>query len=287
LRDLKLKLLTGAALSCVFAQGAYAADLPTKAPVYTAQPSPLYNWTGFYAGGNVGYSWGRSEVTADSFTFGVFATGDENVSPKGIIGGLQAGYNWQSSRNWVWGLETDFQWSGQKDSVTRGGNFDVLTGGGEAVGTGSVTVESRLSWLGTVRGRIGYVAEGWPNILWYGTGGLAYGRVKTSASASATGTFTDNSNCEGGCPFSSALSSSGAKIQLGWALGAGVEAALANKWTWKIEYLYVDLGTASGTVPLSGTVCAPGCTAFAGTATYSNRMTDSIVRVGLNYRFGP
>lgn len=286
---LKLKLLTGAALSIVFAQGTFAADLPIKAPIYTAQPAPLYNWGGFYAGGNIGYSWGQSDVTIDNLTFGGFGAGggSENLRPKGIIGGLQAGYNWQSSRNWVWGLETDFQWSGQKDSVTRTGDFDVSVGGSTATGTGSTTVESRLSWLGTVRGRIGFVADGRPDVLWYGTGGLAYGGVKTSASALATGTFTDNSNCEGGCPFSGALSLSDAQIKLGWTLGAGVEGALANKWTWKVEYLYVDLGTASGAVPVGGTVCTPGCAPFTGTATYSNRMTDSIVRVGLNYRFWP
>jgi outer membrane immunogenic protein len=279
MRHLRLRLLTGAALSVVCAPGAFSAS-----------PAPV--WTGFYAGGNIGYSWGQSDVTVNNLSFGGFGAGGGslNLSPSGFIAGLQAGYNYQFSRNWVAGLETDFQWSAQKDSGTTSTNFDVLVGGGEATGTTSTTVESKLSWLGTVRGRIGYVADAKPDVLWYGTGGLAYGRVATSASSSMTGTYINNntSNCEGpaGCLISGALSFSDAQIQLGWTLGAGVE-ILADKWTWKLEYLYVDLGTASGTVPLSGTVCTPVCTSFAGTTTYSNRITDNIVRVGLNYRFWP
>jgi len=290
MRHLKLKLLTGAALSVVFAHGVFAADLPVKAPVLKPLPAPLYNWTGFYVGGNFGFSYGQSDVTVGSLAFGGFgaAGGSENLRPNGVIGGLQAGYNWQSSRNWVWGLETDFQWSGQQDSGPRSTNFDVLVGGGTAVGTASATVESKLSWFGTVRGRIGFVADSNPDVLWYGTGGLAYGRVKTSGSASMTGTFTNFSNCEGlGCPISGTLSLSDAQTRLGWTLGVGVEGAIANKWTWKVEYLYVDLGTASGTIPVSGTACTPGCTSFAGTATYSNRFTDNVFRFGVNYRFGP
>jgi outer membrane immunogenic protein len=267
------KLLSTTAL-CVIPVAASAADLPVKAPVYKAPVVARYNWTGFYAGGNIGYSWGHSDVTVESAELLLGAVG-ASLHPKGIIGGLQAGYNWQASRNWVWGLETDFQWSGQKNSVTA--PWD------DAIGTGSATVTSKLTWLGTARGRIGFVADARPDVLWYGTGGLAYGRVKTSL----TGTFSTKfpSNCEG--PAFCAVSFSDAKTKVGWTLGGGVEAALANQWTWKVEYLYVDLGTVSETVPLSTTVCAPGCSSVAGTASYSNKMTDNIVRVGLNYRFGP
>jgi outer membrane immunogenic protein len=287
------KLLSTTAL-CVIPFAAGAADLPVRPPVYKAPAvvAPVYNWTGFYAGGNIGYSWGRSDVTIDSVeVFGIGAGGGATrLHPKGVIGGLQAGYNWQPSRNWVWGLETDFQWSGQKHSKTESGSFsatDVIVSGDSVTGTASATVTSKLTWLGTARGRVGFVADSNPGILWYGTGGLAYGRVKTSLVGSATGTYTDTSNCEGGCPFSGNVALSSAKTKLGVAVGGGAEGDLGNYWTWKIEYLYVDLGKVNGVVPVLGTACAGStCTSFTGTAIYSNKMTDNIVRIGLNRRFG-
>ena len=60
------RLLIGiTAVTSLLATSAFAADLPartyTKAPVYV---EPVYDWTGFYIGGNVGYSWGRSSDTS-------------------------------------------------------------------------------------------------------------------------------------------------------------------------------------------------------------------------------
>jgi outer membrane immunogenic protein len=249
-------------------------------------------------GGNVGYSWGHSDVTVSSFDVSELGvTGSESLRPRGAIAGLQAGYNWQASRNWVWGLETDFQWSGQKHSVTRTGDFsfplDFEGGTGTVDGTGTVTVRSKLTWFGTARGRIGFVADSLPTVLWYGTGGLAYGRVKTSLTATAAGTFTDTEggSCSGGCSFTAGTSFNHSITKLGWAAGAGAEGALGDKWTWKIEYLYMDLGTANGVVSATATACisspGPGCTSASGNVTYSNKMTDNIVRVGLNYRWVP
>src|SRR5262245_12471675 len=99
---------------------ASAADLPRKAPPYT--PVAVWTWTGFYVGGNVGYSWGKAntDFNADPVTLNTnlgpinipgFA-GAQSVHPKGVIGGGQIGYNWQFSPNWVAGLEADFQGSG-------------------------------------------------------------------------------------------------------------------------------------------------------------------------------
>ena len=94
---------------------ASAADLAarpyTKAPVM----EPIYNWTGFYIGGNVGYSWGRSSDTS-TLTNGagvVLFTSGDGANMDGVIGGGQIGYNWQV-QNWVWGLEADIQGSDQK-----------------------------------------------------------------------------------------------------------------------------------------------------------------------------
>ena len=69
--------------------------------------------------------------------------------------------------------------------------------------------------------------------------------------------------------------SSQSKTKFGWTLGGGVEAALAANWSLKAEYLYMDLGSVSGSVPDN----------FGGTVSWDTEFTDHIVRVGLNYRF--
>jgi outer membrane immunogenic protein len=291
--------IAAAALSAGGIQLGFAADMPVKA-VQKAPPVPLYIWNGVYFGGNVGYSWGTSDVTFGDVTITtdvgdvvVPGQASQRLKPDGIIGGVQLGWNWQPARNWVWGLETDFQWTGQKDSLTRSVDFEGECGVDcTFAGTASGSLESKLTWLGTLRGRIGFVADGLPTVLWYGTGGLAYGRVKTSGSLGVSGTLTDDGDCSnGGCDFAASGSFSAAKTRLGWTAGAGVEGALWDNWTAKVEYLYVDLGTARGTTPVSGSfTCTGGCDladTFTGTAAYSNRMTDHIVRVGLNYRFIP
>jgi outer membrane immunogenic protein len=281
-------LLATTALSLIpFASS--AADLPVKAPVLRA-PVAVYNWTGFYAGGNVGYSWGRSDVTVQSGdTF--IGTAAERLKPTGAIAGLQAGYNWQTTRNWVFGLETDFQWSGQKDSITRSGSLDFseIDEAGRFSGSATGTLHSKLSWFGTARARVGYVPDANPGLLLYVTGGLAYGRVKTSFEGSANGSYFGQtcSNTEGGCDFTAGMAFSAAKTKVGGTVGAGIEGDLGNLWSWKVEYLYVDLGKVSGTVPVVATVCQTSCESITGSATYSNKMTDNIVRVGINRRFGP
>jgi outer membrane immunogenic protein len=293
------KLLTTSAL-CTISLAAYAADLPLKQPVYKAPvAAPLYNWTGFYAGGNIGYSWGHSDVAIDSApAFGlVFAGLDPSARPNGVIGGLQAGYNWQQSRNWVWGLEADFQWSGQKGTATESGSFGPLSGVFDPAvvsGMATGTLTSKLTWLGTLRGRVGYVADGLPGVLWYATGGLAYGRFKTSFAGSASGICSGGalnvcSSTEG---FTGTANFASTQTKVGGTVGVGAEGDLGNFWTWKIEYLYVDLGTANETVPISGTAChfndfgSKTCASFTGNAAVSSSMTDHIVRLGFNRRFG-
>ena len=114
-----------------------------------------------------------------------------------------------------------------------------------------------------------------PNMLLYATGGLAYGKIGTSG-------FVTNTFAQffGTC-FCSYFSFDGSTTKAGWTLGAGVEGAIPNTsdWTWKAEYLYIDFGTVSGNSVQIG---------FEGARfpySWSTRVTDNIVRVGLNYRF--
>lgn len=137
---------------------AMAADMPAKAPVYTAPPVAMYNWTGFYVGINGGGGWGRSSHTD---TLGV-TTGNFNLSG-GLIGGT-IGYNWQNA-NFVYGLEADWDWA----------NIRGTTNTNCAVGC-----ETKITSFGTLRPRVGMA---WDNFLLYVTGGLAWDTVKAGQPA--------------------------------------------------------------------------------------------------------
>jgi outer membrane immunogenic protein len=96
---------------------ASAADMPLKAPPPHVAP---FSWTGFYLGGNVGYSWGNSDSTlsfSDATTGTVLSSAHPNFALDGVIGGAQIGYNYQVT-NWVLGLEADIQASGQKGNMS-------------------------------------------------------------------------------------------------------------------------------------------------------------------------
>jgi len=199
-----------------------------------------------YWGANVGYSWGKSKYDATLTGVGTVSN-SQNID--GAIGGVQTGYNYQFGA-WVWGLETDFQASGQKGSSTFTGVLPLT----------SITTDDKLDWFGTVRGRLGVLAT--PNILFYGTGGAAYGLVKNSATITVAG-------------LSAVASSS--DLRAGWTAGGGVEGALGGGWSAKVEYLYMDLGRTERTFSGLG---------LGTIATETRETTDNIVRVGLNYKWG-
>ncbi|MET0629371.1 MAG: outer membrane protein [Xanthobacteraceae bacterium] len=268
---------------------AAAADLARKAPVYKAPPPIIdpWTWTGIYVGLNAGYSWGKSRTTVDYFNTltglpvapppGSITSVDFNLN--GGIAGGQIGANLQT--DWVvWGIEADLQWSGQKGSAffnclpTFIGIGAPCVPGATALPPGAfgvtLSLDQKLQWFGTLRGRVGVTFA--PTVLAYVTGGLAYGEIKTEGTLVNTPAFA--------LPVSTAFSHSVTKT--GWTVGAGLEARLWDNWTGKIEYLYMDLGTVSGTI-------APPATPPFGLigANYSSRITDNILRVGLNYKFGP
>jgi outer membrane immunogenic protein len=291
----------------IFAVPAMAADLP----VYKAPPPvavAAFSWTGFYVGANIGYSDGRSNNVWDISAANIIVpnaqcgpadvrfcvNGQNSNKLTGAIGGFQAGYNWQSGR-FLAGVETDWQISDQKADQLF--NFGFINAGNLFPGafvSGAYT--QRLQWLGTLRGRVGITAD---RVLFYGTGGLAYGQVKIDGSATSSGFFTGIPGapaCTGPGPFGSTCQLanwSNSSTKVGWTVGGGLEAAISNGWTVKVEYLYVDLGTVRtsfATLPgCYGTPIFPGgiCTGVsAGTGNINSRITDNIVRVGFNYRFG-
>lgn len=275
---MRVFISTIAAAAFATASSALAADIPVKAPPPAPLPVPVMNWTGFYIGINGGYSWGHS---SRDVIFTNPATGAVIVTPVGLAGtgganidggvfGGQIGYNWQMT-NWVFGLETDAQWTGQRGSASLvcagltcvpGATF--LPAG--AVGT-TALVDQKLEWFGTLRGRVGVLFS--PSWLLYVTGGGAYGTVKTDL---ALASFTAN-----GTPIS--LVASNKSDRFGWTVGAGIEGMFASNWSAKLEYLYVDLGSVGASVTL------PTAGALGIAASVNSRLTDHILRAGINYHF--
>jgi outer membrane immunogenic protein len=227
--------------------------------VYPAA-APNFTFTGFYVGGTVGGALAGSkysETPSGAFGFGapnVAAVGTSSVAPRGVIGGIEAGYNWQFG-HFVLGFEADFSgWDLSASSGVTGAGFPFAS-------TLSSTTTLSSNWLFTARPRVGF-ANG--NQLLYLTGGLAVSNVD----------FAQSIQFGGGGPM---LAGSASSTQVGWTAGGGIAYALSWNWSIKAEYLYVSFPNQSASQVVPG---APGLT---GTAT--GNLTASIARAGVDYRF--
>lgn len=265
------------AVASLIGTTAQAADLPAR--VYAKAPPmvPTSSWTGFYAGVNVGYAFNDPTV---SYTPGDPAIALGGLPPpasynvKGVTGGGQIGYNWQFDRNWLFGLEADFNGADIKGT----GASAFVSGGNPA----TIAASQNVDWFGTVRARLGWLPT--DKLLIYGTGGLAYGSVKENViySQPIGGVISP--------PFAficappnniACFLGSSSTIATGYAAGAGLEYAMWQNVTFKIEYLYVNLGTTSvRAVAATG----GGNTPSSFTANFSN-LEFNVVRFGANYRF--
>jgi len=261
---MKKFLIASIAALALSAGSALAADMPLKAP--PPPPVALFDWSGFYIGANVGYSWGNSTTTfTGTGAGGAFVPFSSSQSMDGWLGGGQIGYNWQFNKNWLLGVEADIQATGQSGSVAlptaTGSPCFILA----CPFTTTGSLQQKLPWFGTARARLGVLpADHW---LLYVTGGLAFGEIDSTATVTNTqlGVTT------------TAVSSHNV-TQAGWTIGGGVEGVITGRWTAKAEYLYVDLGTVNNAF-------APGLGGFV-TLNTSSHVTDNIFRVGINYHFG-
>jgi outer membrane immunogenic protein len=223
------------------------------------------NWTGSYAGLNIGAAVNASQYTlrpTGSFLMAPFAsnnslrTDSADLGGATFTGGGQLGYNYQAGR-FILGLETDFNYNGidQSQYVNR-----VLE---PPLSKSFIhTVTQNVDFYSTFRGRLGYTPM--DRMMVYATGGPAWGETSTNSNALFT---------QGGDHYTG--SSSG--LQAGWTLGAGGEYALDKHWSLKLEYLYVDLGSRTYTY---GNQTFPGFT-------YTTQLDTSqhVVRLGINYKF--
>lgn len=211
---MKRTIILAATVAAMAAGASQAADYYGGAP-YPATPYPATpaayiaqnTWTGPYIGANIGYQFGSTSFL--------------NLEPTGFAGGVQAGYNWQFGQIVVGG-EADFQFSGAEDTFAA--------------------YKFSNPWFGTVRGRVGYAMN---NILFYATGGLAYGKGQLDY-----------------------LGFSEDHVLGGWAIGAGLEVGITRNLSARAEYLFVDL--------------SPENYVF---SNMNAGIESNIVRFGLNYRF--
>ncbi len=248
-------------------------------------------------------------------------TGVANVNQGGFIGGGQIGYNYQWGSNFLIGLETDIQGATTRGSgsylgasqdgmhwidPTAGlpcfnGAQNTCTLSRTALGSGQVT--AGVDWMGTVRGRVGYLIT--PTMLAYATGGLAYGGVYGSAVHSAIMGGAVSGLQGALAPFNGALglptipgAGQLSNTQVGWTVGAGFEWMFMPNWSLKCEALYYDLGSVAFasspvvavspiTVPAAvlGTAVNAGQPLIANNPVTRIKYDGVIARAGVDYHF--
>jgi outer membrane immunogenic protein len=229
---------------------AVAADLPmaTKAPPMMA-PVAVYNWTGFYVGGNFGGGWGASRSTELAPGTVAFPTGTRFAqhNTSGFLGGVQGGFNWQASNNFVLGVEGEYSWS---NLSATDATMSVVNG---FVSTTTV----RTKDIAMVTGRAGYAANNW---LFYVKGGGAWGQGNSSGiGTTAGGAFFDTT--------------SSSTNRSGWVIGGGFEWGFARNWSAKIEYDHIDFGSTN--VAINSSL---GTTSFV-----RSSETIDLVKAGVNF----
>jgi outer membrane immunogenic protein len=266
---MKVILLSGLAAFAIAAP-AIAADLPIKSGPFVPAPAAP-NWSGFYLGGNIGYLVQHDPSSLTDFTQPAAPVSNpalSTASATSFTGGLQAGYNWQFAPQWVVGVEGDWNWLRAGDSLCR-----ATDSGGAAecsdTGRGFLTMSENTNWLASARGRLGWA---WNNILFYGTGGAAWGSVQTTLTASCT---------VGGCGnngTASFTSISFSDTRTGWVAGLGAEAMLGAHWSARLEWLHYDLGT------VTDSFIAPAAVGSYGVS-WSRGLEYETIRLGANYKF--
>jgi outer membrane immunogenic protein len=235
-------LLASVGAIALTGSAAFAADLPSRAPppVYLPPP-PIFTWTGFYIGGQVGGAWGTggNHFTAfDPVTKTFVDTSFGGGNPSGVIGGGHVGFNYQLP-GWNWfsssGVVIGIEGTVDGSSLSK---TTVVVLPGVFGASGTLTAHSSLDIQGSIRGRLGIA---WDRVLIYGTGGVAFGGINTDFELSGVAA---------GVPFFASTSRSNSRT--GWTVGGGIEYAVTNNWSIGAEYRFTDFGTISREAALPG-----------------------------------
>jgi outer membrane immunogenic protein len=158
-------------------------------------------------------------------------TGSNSASASSWLGGAQAGYNWQRG-SFVYGLEADISAMHLKSEMNT-----VL----QTPFTTTANTNASVDWYGTARGRLGWASG---PLLFYGTAGLAYGKVDLNSTISANGPAIQTLS----------LSAQTSPVKVGWVAGGGLEYMWRPNLILNLEYQYVDLGTVSVADPVQATI---------------------------------
>jgi outer membrane immunogenic protein len=217
----RITALSAALFAVALGGQAFAADLPPAPPPPPRAPAayippPIFTWTGFYLGGNIGYGVGNTNIT------GNYSGINTSSNPQGMLLGGQIGANYQIN-SLVLGVEFTGDWA---NMTNHSAVFGPDINGNSFQATGTFGSEYTLA------GRFGWAVD---HLLLYGKAG--WGFVGNSGAI----------NCTGGC---TGTLWTGHNTNNGWMIGAGVEYAITENWTVKAEYNYLQLNnyTASGQI---------------------------------------
>jgi outer membrane immunogenic protein len=246
-------LIASVALLALGTAAAGAADVGVQAP--PPPLPPVFSWTGFYVGANIGGAWSNTRSTDSLF----LTNFNNNNNNNGVfIGGGQIGGNYQIG-SFVIGAEWDFDWTANNNNAT----------GVVIPGVGNIVVTSNNRWITTAAFRFGWAIDHWlvygkaGGVGWFRNNDLTVTNLTTGVSITC-GTFNTLRNCG---------SNTG-----GWLVGAGFEYAFTNNWTVKFEYNYLGLGNRIFVIPTTAPL-------LAGDTFTSNNRNVQMVKVGVNYLF--
>lgn len=248
---MRVRLIAISAALGLLSSVALAADLPnTKGPP-AFPPPPVFSWTGFYIGANVGYDFGDDPVKDLD---GYDALGNiQDVYSHGVTGGGQIGYNWQFTPLIVFGVEGE----GGYMSLTGSQQYAPFVGDPTRIGD-SVAGDSGGAY-GAVTGKFGLTVD---RVMFYSKGGVAFGDFQLSyVDPNPSGTVL--------------VSGTTNHANVGWTFGVGMEYAFTPNWSFKGEYDFYDFGTTTNYA----------LNDFGVPFRFQHELTASRAVVGVNYRF--
>ena len=288
MRTLAIAAVAGSVLLGGIA-AASAADMAVKAAPIPMAPA-AFSWTGFYIGANVGGAW--TPNNGGGSDFGPLFPGFIVLAPQaaiptvfpgqlaalggsgrssGVIGGGQAGYNWQVNQ-FVLGVEADAVGTGLNGSsatATRTFGPPLIL----ATVNQTVTVDfGHIDWMASFRGRAGFAVD---RALFYVTGGAAVAGIGGSTTTVINGPGI-------AIPAGTFLASNGgSSTRWGWTVGGGIEWAFSQNWSVAGEYRHTDFGNLGRSFNIPD-----GFGGVFATGTSSSRLTVDQATARLNYRFG-
>lgn len=207
----------------------------------SATAAPYYSWSGCYVGANAG-----GALTKKNYDNPVTLVDVSSYSASGFIGGGQVGCDFEAMRQWVFGVQGMFDW----------GNFE---GSGPLTSSAVLTEHTRVSWLWSMTGRVGFLVQ--PAALLYVKGGWAWVRERHFETASNDPNYLAETIVN----------------RVGLTAGGGFEYMVTTNWSAFLEYDYMGFGGHS-------TYGAGGCSACA--FNYDIRQNVQQALFGVNYRFG-